>query len=225
MSIYDTTPGDGTATKNTFQGNGLQVSADVLFVKHNTSGGVVALYNEGQDGLALVAHNGDGTNADHARVDLVFQSQGQGTVLQQLILPFGAFQTAASANGNKTGPDFWYRVIMDLVIVGDTFTITGTFKNHSDPNNPNSALGSTITVITFTGSLSDPDNPATLHLNNPGEVGLVALGNESIDFPDNIGISLTNFGVTTVPEPKSVLLLAMLAALMVVVRRRTANQC
>src|SRR5262245_57883778 len=50
LSIYDTTPADGTLTRNLFdasQPGGLQVSADILFVKHNSSAGVVALYSEG----------------------------------------------------------------------------------------------------------------------------------------------------------------------------------
>ena len=82
LSIYDTTPADGAATKNLFDATGgLKVSADVLFVKHNVSGGVVALYNEGQDALALLATNGDGNNTDIPKLDLVWQSPGSGTVL------------------------------------------------------------------------------------------------------------------------------------------------
>lgn len=212
LSIYDTTPADGTTTKNVFDASvpgGLQLSADVLFVKHSSSAGVVSLYNEGQDGLALLAHNGDGNNADNATVDLVFQSPGSGIVLTSVTLSSLAFQTAASANGNKIPgtSDFWYRAVMDLSVTGDMFNITGSFYNHSDPNNPNSALGSLITTLSFSGSLSSPGN--LLDLTNPGEVGVMAMGNESISLPDNVGVSITNFQETgqTVPDGGSTLIL------------------
>jgi hypothetical protein len=205
LSIYDTTPADGTTTRNLFDASvpgGLHLSADVLFVKHSSSAGVVSLYNEGQDGLALLAHNGDGNNADNATVDLVFQSPGSGIVLNSVTLSSLAFQTAASANGNKIAgtSDFWYRAVMDLSVTGDTFNITGSFYNHSDPNNPTSALGSLITTLSFSGSLSSPGN--LLDLTNPGEVGVMAMGNESISLPDNVGVSITNFQETgqTVPD-------------------------
>jgi len=214
LAVYDTTPADGVTNRNLINGNGLEISADVLFVKHSSSAGVVAFYSEGQDGIALLAHNGDGNNPDHARVDLVFQSGGQGTVLANTNLPANSFQVAASANGNKTvgATDFWYRVVLKLTVSGDAFTALGTFFNHSDSNDPNSALGSQIASLSFSGLLSDPD-AAALHLTNPGEVGVVAMGNESIALPDNIGVSITNFQISSVPEPTSVLLFGTVAAL------------
>ena len=75
---------------------------------------------------------------------------------------------------------------MNLTVTGDTFDITGTFFNHSDPNNPNSPLGSQITAATvnFIGSLSNPDgsacaalpagNNTCLSLTNPGQIGVMA---------------------------------------------------
>jgi hypothetical protein len=212
LTIYDKTPLDGNTTKNTFTGTAgdhLILNTDVLFVKHNVSAGIVALYNEGQDGLALLAHNGDGNNADHSRIDLVWQSPGSGTVLLGSVnLPANTFQVAASANGNKTGTDFWYRVMMDLFVSGDTFDITGTFFNHSDPNDPTSPLGTQISAATLhlTGSVSDPDL-AALHLMNPGEIGLIVMGNESISLPDNVGVSFFGAPEGEVPEPTTILLL------------------
>lgn len=197
LAIYDTTPGDGTATRNLFNasGGGIQISADVLFIKHNASGGVVALYNEGQDGLALLANNADGNNHDIPTLSLVWQSAGSNIVLTSLNLPADSFVTGE-----------WYRVTMNLTVTGDSFTVNGSFMDHADASNPNSALGSLIGSLTFTGSLLNSD-PSSLILTNPGEVGVIARGNESISLPDNVGVSITNFQVPTVPEPGTLLLL------------------
>ena len=218
LSIYDTTPGDGIATRNLFTATGgLTLSADVLFApgQHNASGGVVALYNEGQDGLALLANNGGGNNPDIPKVSLVFQHNGAPTTLTSVNLADGSF--VGDTNGaNAPLGDHWYRIIMALSVSGDTWIVNGSFFNHSDPENPNSALGSLITSLNFSGSVSDPDL-ASLHLTNPGEIGLMAYTPESFNDGlanggtganpgvDNIGVSITNFNVPTpVPEPASI---------------------
>src|SRR6185295_11628046 len=113
-------------TRNLFdasQPNGLQVSADVLFApgQHIASGGVVALYNQGQDALALLASNGGGNNQDTPKLSLVFRSVGQGITLTSVPLP-GLTTFAEGA---------WYRVTMDLSVVGTTFTVNASFQNHS----------------------------------------------------------------------------------------------
>jgi hypothetical protein len=209
MTLYDLTPADGAATKNTFnasQPGGIELSVDVLFVKHNVSAGIVALYNEGQNGLALLANNADGNNPDHARIDLVWQSQGSGTVLKSIDLPFNTF--LGDTDPDPLLGDHWYRVVMDLSVTGDVWTMYGSFFNHSDPTNPNSALTTLIHdplnpllpyTLTFTGSL------LAQNLTNPGEVGLVVIANESIGLPDNVGVSF--HGGTPVPEPATMLLL------------------
>src|SRR5262245_61646904 len=137
MSIYDTTPADGTATRNLFNATGgLTISADVLFAsgQHNTFGGIVAMYNEGQDALALLANNAGGNNPDIPRLSLIFQSPGQGTTLASVDLGAGGSQFVQNA---------WYRVTLNLNVTGpDSFTANGTFQNHSNPGDPNSALGS-----------------------------------------------------------------------------------
>jgi hypothetical protein len=222
LSIYDTTPADKTITKNLFDASapgGLTLSADVLFAEtgHSMAGGIVALYNEGQDGLALLAKSAG--NTDDARLDLVFQQSGNPTVLTTAAVPLGAFQS--DTNGSvDTGPlsgDHWYRIIMNLSVVGDTWTVNGQFYSHTDPTNPNSALGPLITTLNFSGSVSDPD-AAALHLTNPGEIGLMAWTPENFNDGlaaggtgadpgvDNIGVSITNFSNTPVPEPATMFL-------------------
>ncbi len=196
LSIYDTTPADGAASKNVFNAAaGLTISADVLFAEtsHSASGGVVALYNEGQDGLALLLSNGGGNNPDIPKLSLVWQSPGAGLTLQSVNLGAGG---AAIATGN------WYRVTMALTVSGDSWTSNGTFRNHVNGLDPTSALSSTITTLNFTGSLLNSD-PSPLVLSNPGEIGVLAMGN-NVALPDNVGVSITNFNF--VPEPASLTL-------------------
>jgi hypothetical protein len=208
LSVYDTTPADHTATKNLFNAQtGIVISADVLFVKHSASGGVVALYNEGQDGLALLASNGGGNNHDFPKLSLVWQSVGQGVTLDSVNLPDNAFV-----------PGNWYRVTMGLTVSGDTWNMNGTFQNHLIGTDPTSGLDGLITTISYTGSLLDPDASARV-LTNPGEVGIMAMGNEGITLPDNVGVSVTNFQVT--PEPATLALLGIGGIGMLLKRRRT----
>jgi hypothetical protein len=208
LTVYDTTPGPttpygnppvlGGLTQNLFdasQPGGLQISVDVLFVKHNVSAGIVALYNEGHNGLALLANNADGNNPDLTKLDLVFQSQGNGTeLLTSVALPAGTFV-----------PLDWYRITMNLAVTGDAWNVTGTFQPHVIGTDPTSALGAVIPNSTLSASSVLFGSLSTLDLTNPGEVGLVVMGNESISLPDNVGVSF--FGGEPVPEPATMLLL------------------
>jgi hypothetical protein len=227
LSIYDTIPGDGTATNLFDATGGLEISADVLFTpgNHAASAGVVALYNEGQDGLALLASNGGGNNLDIPKVSLIFQQSGAPTTLTSVSLP-GLTTFVGDTNGTidtgSSSGDHWYRVVMVLSVTGDSFTVNGSFFNHSEPWNPNSALGIEIpgSALSFTGSLSNPDASLRL-LTNPGEIGLMAYTPESFSdgvgaggsganpLVDNVGVSITNFSGpdTQVPEPATMFLL------------------
>ena len=245
LTIYDTTPGPntlyggvlGSLTKNTFDAaapGGLTISADVLFAPgtHAASAGVVALYSEGQDALALLAHNGGGGNNDVPKLSLIYQSAGvgnvNGIVLKAVTLTDDtSFQGDTAPPPNNTGTtsgDHWYRVIMNVSVSGDTWTETGSFWTHVDPTDPNSALNTKITDLNFSGSLSTPStSTADLArvLTNPGEVGLMASvtgaygdgvntaggGTAANPLVDNVGVSITNFDVPVVPEPASLLLL------------------
>jgi len=110
---------------------------------------------------------------------------------------------------------------MNLTVTGDAFNVTGNFYNHVTSSDPNSALNpAAISSLTFSGSLLNSD-PSALHLNNPGEVGVIVMGGESISLPDNVGVSITNFRTpSTVPEPSSVLLFGTVAALVANAFRR-----
>jgi hypothetical protein len=221
MAVYDETPGD-VAPTNVFDASGpggLIVSADVLFAHpgHTVSGGVVAMYNQGQDALALVAHQGGGNNPDDATLKLVFQSGGLGTELDSIALP----GLTTFVNGE------WYRVTMQLSVVGDVWNMLGTIQDHVDPTDPSSALvAPPIATLPFAGSLSNPGN--ALDLTNPGEIGVIAQANQGfgdgIPDPlnptvDNIGISITNFSVTVIPEPSTLSLVA-LGGFALLLRRR-----
>ncbi len=218
LTVYDTTPGDNSQS-NLFSANGgLQISTDILFApgNHAVSGGLVALYGGGQNGLALLASNGGGNNPDQERLSLVFQQNGAPTTLQSTSLGAGGTQFLGDTNGSvATGSlsgDHWYRLVMQVSTVGDAFTVNGFFYNHTNAWDPNSALGTMIGSVTYSGLLSNPGN--ALDLMDPGEVGLMAYTAESFsDFlgaggsganplTDNMGVSFTNFTIPgSVPEP------------------------
>jgi len=241
LTIYDTTPGAttlyggvaGSLTSNTFDASvpgGLTISADVLFApgQHSVAGGVVALYSEGQDGLALLAQNGGGNNADVPKLSLVFRQSGAPTTLASVSLDpdggGGGLPFLGDTNGADPNlGDHWYRVVMNVAVTGTSFTVNGSFYNHVNPDDPNSALGSQITTLTYTDDLANPDATPGFDrvLTNPGEVGLMAFTSESFSdglgaggtganpLTDNSGVSMTTFPIptTATPEPASMLLL------------------
>lgn len=215
LTIYDTTPSNNL-TKDTFDASlpgGLKISADVLFTpgQHTASAGVVALYSSGQNGLGLLVKNGGGNNPDIIQLDLVFQQSGVGTIIQS---------TSLGTGGAQFTGDKWYNIEMQLSVSGDTYTVDGFFYNHLIPTDPTSPLGSLITSVTYSGSLSAPGN--LLDLTNPGEVGLMAMTTESFSdnvnvanggtganpLVDNLGVSFANFSIEAeaVPEPSTLLL-------------------
>jgi PEP-CTERM motif-containing protein len=250
LTIYDTTPADGTTTRNLFnaaQPGGITVSADVLFApgNHTADAGVAALYSEGQDALVLAAHNGGGNNNDIPKLSLIFQSPGAGNVngivLTSVSLAGTSFEgdtnpglSAAQALGSTSG-DHWYRVIMNISVSGDTWTETGSFWNHSNPWDPNSSLGTKITDLNFNGSLSVPSGSSvdgTRVLTNPGEIGLYAANYGGLGdgccgangTPANPLVDNVGVSITNfevpVPEPSTLVLGASAIGVVVCLRRQ-----
>lgn len=238
LSVYDDLSKPGKSLFDASQG--MTVSADVLFTPggHDSAGGVMTLYDEDQDGLALLANNVGGNNADNATLDLVFLNSSGSQLLTTVDLDN---TLVGSPHGTTFVGDTWYHVSLSVLVQGDVVSVLGTIQNHVTGSDPTSALGTTITTLTFTESLSNPDASARA-LTNPGEVGIVAWGNNiggsgnppPFDNPtDNVGISVTNFGVdgggntnpalgTTVPEPGSLIVWSLLGLAAFASRRRRA---
>ena len=219
MAVYDNLGVPGPSLFDT-SGGGLIVAADLLFVKHAVSAGVMALWGPNQDGLALLAKNGDGNNPDAGMLSLVFQNAGANIVLNSTALGSGSFCNSAPQVYGGVGclaGDHWYRVILSITAAGDAFNVTGSIYGHQNAADPRSALlAAPITSLAYAGSLSDPDSSARF-LSNPGQVGLVVQGNESIARPDNVGVSFYLGGPTVVPEPSTMVLLG--TGLLLVARR------
>ena len=85
----------------------------------------------GQDGLSLQACNGGGNNNDVPKLSLMFQAAGKPTTLASVALP-GLTTFIA---------DSWYRVTMALSVVGDTWTVNGSFNNHAISIEPRQRYG------------------------------------------------------------------------------------
>jgi hypothetical protein len=90
----------------------------------------------------------------------------------------------------------WYRVTMELPLVGSPLPVSGSAQIHSISSDPTGALGSLITSSTFAGPLSGSDSSAGTHnspgLTKPGEIGVMPTGNVEIPAP--------------VPEPGTMIL-------------------
>jgi hypothetical protein len=251
LSLYDTTPTDEATTKDTFSAavpGGLTISADVLFATdHAASAGVVAMYTEGQDGLALLVDNAG--NTDTGSLRLIFQDSGNPIPV-----------VLASADPGDIDLGQWYRVTLSILVNGDNVTAVGTIKGHQTGTDPNSPLLATALVtLNFSGTLSNPDfgtlpapNQTTLTLTNPGEIGVMAMARTAITgagcvlpavggtyipgnpaasdgCADNVGVSITNFSfpggttreVTETPEPGTMVLLgAGLLGVAAIARRK-----
>ncbi len=224
ITVYDTTPADKTAGTRSLVDftvpGGVTLKADVLFASpgHNSSGGILAMYDEdAMDGLALLAQHGGGNNHDHARLSLVYQIAGTGTELASIDVDqlFEADTNPGLSLTQRIGStsgDHWYRLVMNVSVTGansDQVAVTGSFYNHADPTDPSSAtetLALKITDLAWSGTLGVGDlagkSPAT-----PGEVGLIALTPES--FSDGVNVPgggtganpLTdNVGVSIIPH-------------------------
>jgi hypothetical protein len=197
ITLYDTTPHDGSAATQTLFTGSIKLSADILFANGNNikDVGVLSLFNEGsgQKGLALLLREAGST--DRARLSLVTQDDVTSGTSPLASVPASGSNSAIALNN-------WYRLTMDLVIVGDAFSVTGMVFPHTTPTNPASSLGAAISALTLTysGSLAAQGLSAT------GQVGLAA------DYVStSVNASVTNFTVdgqlvgAAVPESMSLI--------------------
>jgi hypothetical protein len=181
----------------------------------------VALYGEGQDGLALILNNAG--NTETGSLELVYRSPGQADLL---------ISSAELTPGDVVLLGNWYQVTLNIMVNAalGTYSATGTIQSHVTGTDPNSNLLATLASISTSGSLTSPGN--AFDLTNPGQVGVLAVANAAITgvgcaplaaggtyngspiltqdgCDDNVGVSITNFNIPTsqVPEPGSMLLL------------------
>jgi hypothetical protein len=129
VTAFDTTPAD--VTPKTFEGS-IRMAADVLFVGTSNARwiGFGALHNEtpGQEGLALALRE-DG-NKDM----LALRRMPQNGDIS------GATVIAATGWYNNISQNSWYRLRVDITVIGSDITIDANVFSHSTANNPNSAI-------------------------------------------------------------------------------------
>ena len=255
LTIFDTTPANGATTQDKFTlgpnaQSPLTIIADFMFAGpgHNVSAGIVALYGEGNDGLALLANNVSGNNPntdDHSFVSLIYKNfvgstEGNNTTLATVNI-------TDNLDSNSFLKGEWYRATMNLWqdVTGLLWNISGAFQHHTDDNPANNVLGAAFGSISASGSLLNPDPDVTLandFLSNPGQIGLIVQGREAISAgavapgiplpggqstnSDNVGVSFyLQPGQGDVPEPMSLIVWAILITVGFSGRPRRSHRC
>ena len=157
VTVYDTTP--SVKSQSNFE-NSVRVFADVLVTGTSSSRfvGLAALVNEvtGQDGLALVLE--DNGNSDKLRI---FRLPQSGDIT-------GAAALSSTSNFNNITQNNWYRLVMDVMILGSNVQIDGRVYSHATATNPNSTVNTTpLATISYTSTLA-----SLTGLQTTGEVGI-----------------------------------------------------
>ena len=92
--------------------------------------------------------------------------------------------------GSAIGQDQWYRLTMDVAVIGLAVTVTGTVHRHATPGNPNSPLGTQVGgPFTFSGTLG---SGSLAGVDDTGEVGIVASSVNAV-----VDSSVTNFSINS----------------------------
>jgi YVTN family beta-propeller protein len=175
IAVYDTNPSD--PAENLF--GDVSLSVDVMIIRFNNGkgAGLLALYNEGvgKKGLTLIVR--DAGNADTLVLSTVDQA-GTSTPLKSVSL------------SNNIAEKKWYRLTMDVSVVGGNVAVTGRVFRHTDPNNADSPVGAQVgATLNFSG-------PRPPGVDATGEVGIAAVAQFSVVDSSiaNVTINGTNVG-------------------------------
>lgn len=174
ITVYAQDPDDGTPT--TFGANFTGLSADVLIHRQNNKkgAGLLALFNEAppaSKGLALLIF--DNGNTDTLVLATVDSATGKLTPL------------AAKALGAGILLNQWYRLTMDVLKTGASFSVTGRVFKHADPQDPMSALNGQVGELVLVST-----SLARTGLTDSGQVGIIASAASAI-----VDSSVTNFQI------------------------------
>ena len=159
LTVFDTDP--ASAMPTLWSGN-VSVAADTIEAGTNANKpGLVALFNEGagNSGLALVLSETGST--DTIELHRVPQSG-------DLTTSSGGTMLASTGVNGLIDDGAWYRVTMDVLVNGDSLSVTGRFFTHAVATDPGSAVNPTPSgTLTYAGSL------AALGLQGSGEAGMI----------------------------------------------------
>jgi hypothetical protein len=209
ITLFDLNPTNATPTLFT---GGLTLYADVLAHSFNNAKqpGILAYFNEGpgEGGIALLLSDAGNTDA------LILQKVGQTGIDAG-----GSNDLASVSLAGGLGEDAWYRLVFASTITGNSIHVTGQVYSHTNPSNPNSALGAQIGAdLTHNHSLNQ------LGISGTGEVGLAfrtvsttssaSVTNFSDSDPGSVGVN------AAVPEPGTMFLLGGALIALGVWRRR-----
>jgi len=161
-------------------GCALSLSADVLFHTFNNmkGAGLLALFNvgAGEQGVAVLVS--DAGNTDKFQLVTVDQA-GKPTVL-----PASGPDKTNLPLGSSIAENLWYRLTMDINVIGPNVAVIGNVFRHTVPTDPDSdPEPASFGTVRFSGALPTG-------VPSSGQVGLVARAVSAV-----VNLSVTNFHI------------------------------